>query len=179
MAKPSDFFAIATIIAGTGIGAAIDLRTRRVPNPLTMGLAAIGVLYAAVGIGGLSIGASLGGLALGLALMLPGHLIGATGAGDVKLFAAAGAFVGPAHILTAFLYTALAGGAIAIVDRALPAPLAADRRRHGSPDCHAGDACPGHREPARRTTGSRTPRPSPSARCWPRWDSDQSRQRGT
>ena len=115
MARPSDFYAIATIIAGTAIGAAIDLRTRRVPNPLTMGLAAIGVLYAAVGIGGLSIGASLAGLGLGLALMLPGHLIGATGAGDVKLFAAAGAFVGPAHILTAFLYTALAGGAIAIV----------------------------------------------------------------
>jgi prepilin peptidase CpaA len=115
LARLSDFFAIATIIAGTGIGAAIDLRTRRVPNPLTMGLAAIGVLYAAVGIGGLSIGASLGGLALGLALMLPGHLLGATGAGDVKLFAAAGAFVGPAHILTAFLYTALAGGVIAIV----------------------------------------------------------------
>ena len=115
MAKLSDFFAIATIIAGTGIGAAIDLRTRRVPNPLTMGLAAIGLLYAAVGIGGLSIGASLGGLALGLALMLPGHLLGATGAGDVKLFAAAGAFVGPSHILTAFLYTALAGGVIAIV----------------------------------------------------------------
>jgi prepilin peptidase CpaA len=115
LAKLSDFFAIATIIAGTGIGAAIDLRTRRVPNPLTMGLAAIGVLYAAVGIGGLSIGASLGGLALGLALMLPGHLLGATGAGDVKLFAAAGAFVGPAHILFAFLYTAIAGGVIAIV----------------------------------------------------------------
>ena len=115
MAKLSDFFAIATIIAGTGIGAAIDLRTRRVPNPLTMGLAVIGVLYAAVGIGGLSIGASLAGLALGLALMLPGHLLGATGAGDVKLFAAAGAFVGPAHILTAFIYTALAGGAIAIL----------------------------------------------------------------
>jgi prepilin peptidase CpaA len=115
LAKLSDFFAIATIIAGTGIGAAIDLRTRRVPNPLTMGLAAIGVLYAAVGIGGVSISASLEGLALGLALMLPGHLIGATGAGDVKLFAAAGAFVGPAHILTAFIYTALAGGAIAIL----------------------------------------------------------------
>jgi prepilin peptidase CpaA len=115
LAKLSDFFAIATIVAGTGLGAAIDLRTRRVPNPLTMGLAAMGVLYAAVGVGGLSIGASLAGLALGLALMLPGHLLGATGAGDVKLFAAAGAFVGPAHILTAFLYTALAGGAIAIL----------------------------------------------------------------
>jgi prepilin peptidase CpaA len=107
--------AIATLVAGTGIGAAIDLRTRRVPNPLTMGLAAIGVVYAATGIGGLSFGASLAGLALGLALMLPGHLIGATGAGDVKLFAAAGAFVGPAHIVAAFIYTAIAGGTIAIV----------------------------------------------------------------
>ena len=115
MAKPSDLLAIATIVAGTGTGAAIDMWTRRVPNPLTMGLAATGVVYAACGIGNLSVGASLAGLALGLALMLPGHLIGATGAGDVKLFAAAGAFIGPAHIVTAFIYTALAGGAIAIV----------------------------------------------------------------
>ena len=115
MAQPSDFLAIATIVGGTGLGAAIDLWTRRVPNPLTMGLAATGVAYAALGIGGLSIGASLAGLALGLALMLPGHLIGATGAGDVKLFAAVGAFIGPAHILSAFLYTALAGGGLAVV----------------------------------------------------------------
>jgi len=115
LAQPSDFLAIATIAGGTGLGAAIDLWTRRVPNPLTMGLAAAGVAYAVFGIGGLSIGASLAGLALGLALMLPGHLLGATGAGDVKLFAAAGAFVGPSHILFAFLYTAIAGGVIAIL----------------------------------------------------------------
>ena len=115
MAKPSDFLAVATIVCGTGIGALIDLRTRRLPNPLTMGLAATGVVYAACGIGGLSIGASLAGLALGLALMLPGHLIGATGAGDVKLFAAVGAFIGPVHILSAFLYTALAGGGLAVL----------------------------------------------------------------
>ena len=115
MARPSDFIAIATLIAGTGTGAAIDLWTRRVPNPLTLGLAATGVVFAACGIGPLSLGASLAGLALGLAVMLPGHLLGATGAGDVKLFAAAGAFIGPAHIVTAFLYTALAGGGIAII----------------------------------------------------------------
>jgi prepilin peptidase CpaA len=78
-------------------------------------LAATGVAYAAFGIGSLSLGASLAGLALGLALMLPGHLIGATGAGDVKLFAAVGAFIGPVHILTAFLYTALAGGGLAVM----------------------------------------------------------------
>ena len=106
---------MATVIAGAGAGAAIDLRTRRVPNPLTALLAATGVGFAAVGISGLTIGASLLGFALGLALMLPGHLLGATGAGDVKLFAALGALIGPAHIATAFVYTAIAGGVIALV----------------------------------------------------------------
>jgi prepilin peptidase CpaA len=115
LARPSDLIAIATVIAGTGTGAAIDLWTRRVPNPLTVGLATLGLIFAACGISGLTLGASLAGLALGLLLMLPGHMIGATGAGDVKLFAAAGAFIGPALILWAFLYTALAGGVIAIV----------------------------------------------------------------
>jgi prepilin peptidase CpaA len=115
LANPSDLFVFATVAAGTGLGAAIDLRTRKVPNRLTMGLATVGLGFAAAGIGGLSLGASLAGLALGLALMLPGHLIGATGAGDVKLFAAAGAFLGPRHILAAFIYTALAGGGIALI----------------------------------------------------------------
>jgi prepilin peptidase CpaA len=110
----SDLIVIATVIAGTGIGAAIDLRTRRVPNPLTVGLATIGLSFAACGLSGLTLGASLAGLAVGLLLMLPGHVIGATGAGDVKLFAAAGAFIGPTHIVSAFIYTALAGGVIAI-----------------------------------------------------------------
>jgi prepilin peptidase CpaA len=115
VALPSNLVAVVILVAGTGTGAAIDLWTRRVPNPLTMGLAVTGVVFAACGIGPLSLGASLAGLALGLAVMLPGHLLGATGAGDVKLFAAAGAFIGPAHIVTAFLYTALAGGGLAIV----------------------------------------------------------------
>lgn len=115
MARVSDLLVIATVAWGSGAAAAIDLWTRRVPNLLTVLLASIGVLFAACGISGVSIGASLAGFALGLALMLPGHLVGATGAGDVKLFAAAGALIGPAHIVTAFLYTALAGGAMALI----------------------------------------------------------------
>ena len=104
----------AVVAGGAGVAAAIDLRTRRVPNTLTALLASSGVILAATGLSGVSIGASLAGFALGLALMLPGHLLGATGAGDVKLFAAIGALVGPAHIVTAFLYTALAGGTLAL-----------------------------------------------------------------
>jgi prepilin peptidase CpaA len=103
------------VAAGAGGGAAIDMWTRRVPNPLTALLAASGVLLAAFGVSGITVGASFAGFLVGMALMLPGHVIGATGAGDVKLFAALGALLGPAPIATAFFYTALAGGVMALV----------------------------------------------------------------
>ena len=122
MAKPSDLIVLATLAAGLAIAAAIDLRTRRVPNPLTALLATTGIVLAATGLSGLTVGASLMGLTLGLALMLPSHVIGATGAGDVKLFAAAGALIGPGPIVMALLYTALAGGVLALV-------VSAKRRR--------------------------------------------------
>ena len=115
MVRLSDAIVLATVATGAGTGAAIDLWTRRVPNPLTVLLASTGVAFAACGISGLTVGASLAGFLLGLALMLPGHLFGATGAGDVKFFAAMGAIIGPAHIATAFVYTAMAGGAIAVI----------------------------------------------------------------
>ena len=45
--------------------------------------------------------------------MMPGHVLGATGAGDVKFMAAVGAIVGPALVVSAFLFTAVAGGVLA------------------------------------------------------------------
>ena len=102
-------------VAGAGAASAvIDMRVRRVPNPLTFGIAAVGVTLAAVQATPVGITGALAGLGVGLALMLPGHLIGATGAGDVKLFAALGTFLGPARIGMAFIYVALVGGALAI-----------------------------------------------------------------
>ena len=62
-----------------------------------------------------SLGASVAGFILGFALMMPGHALGATGAGDVKLFAAIGTLVGPAQIVPVFIFTALAGGVMALV----------------------------------------------------------------
>src|SRR5207249_9339996 len=43
MSTISDAIVLTTVAAGTGTGALIDLSTRRVPNPLTVALAAIGV----------------------------------------------------------------------------------------------------------------------------------------
>jgi prepilin peptidase CpaA len=101
--------------AGVAAAALIDVRTRRVPNELTFGLATCGCALAAFHLSGVGATAALTGLAVGLALMLPGHVIGATGAGDVKLFAAACTFLGPSRGLTAFVYTLVAGGLIAAV----------------------------------------------------------------
>jgi prepilin peptidase CpaA len=113
------------LAAGLSVAAVVDLRTRRIPNGLTATMAGIGVGLAASGVSGISLGAAFAGFALGLALMLPGHLFGATGAGDVKLMAAVGAIVGPGLVVTAFLFTAIAGGVLAVI-------VAARRRRLGA-----------------------------------------------
>jgi prepilin peptidase CpaA len=98
---------------GLAIAVVMDMRTRRIPNWLTAGLAAAGFGIAAGGGPITPIQAALGMLT-GLLLMLPGHVIGATGAGDVKLMAAVGAVVGTGSVVRAFLFTALTGGVFAI-----------------------------------------------------------------
>jgi prepilin peptidase CpaA len=101
-----------------------DLRTRRIPNRLVLcgalaGLALQVLLPAGAGLygtpfGALGLVAGLAGLAAGLALLLPMHLLGALGAGDVKLLAMIGAFLGPQQVLGAALLTLLAGGVLGL-----------------------------------------------------------------
>lgn len=106
---------VAAVAASGGTSAFVDLRSRRVPNSITAGTAAIGIGLAALHATGPSVTAALAGLVVGLLLMMPGHLVGATGAGDVKLFAALGTLLGPAGIGVAFIYTAIAGGLLAVL----------------------------------------------------------------
>src|SRR5439155_497718 len=81
----SEAIVVCTVVASVGASAVVDVYTRRVPNPLTLGIAAVGVAMAATHVSGVSVVGAFAGFALGLLLMLPGHLIGATGGGDVKL----------------------------------------------------------------------------------------------
>jgi prepilin peptidase CpaA len=103
------------IVIGMTVATVVDLRTRRIPNELTATLAGLGVGLAAAGVSGVSLLGSVLGFVVGLALMMPGHVLGATGAGDVKLMAAFGAIVGPGLAVRAFLFAAVAGGVLAIV----------------------------------------------------------------
>ena len=106
--------AFAALASGALVATVVDIRVRRIPNALTATMAGIGVGLAASGVSGISLGASALGFILGFALMMPGHALGATGAGDVKLMAAVGAIVGPALVVSAFLFTAVAGGVLAL-----------------------------------------------------------------
>ena len=73
----------AIAVAGCSVAAAaIDLRTRHVPNLLTGATAVVGVALALTGAGRIGVAASLAGCVIGLALMLPGYLFGATDGGD-------------------------------------------------------------------------------------------------
>lgn len=105
---------LTALCAGLGTAALIDMRQRRIPNVVTVSTAAAGLALAATGISEVTLMSSLAGLALGLAMMLPAHVLGATGAGDVKLFAAAGTLLGSGRMVPAFLCMAVAGGVLAL-----------------------------------------------------------------
>lgn len=103
------------IIAIVAVACFFDVRTRRIPNVLTLGAAAAGFVFAAVMNGLEGLGMSLAGWAVAVALFLPFFLLRGMGAGDVKLLGALGAWLGPGGaVLTAF-FTAVAGGVLAFV----------------------------------------------------------------
>lgn len=94
---------------------ASDLRARRIPNLVVVLLAASGVLFSvSVRPFPQSLGHTLGGLGLGLAMWLPFWLLRMLGAGDVKLFAAAAAWLGPSLAFEGALLTALFGGVLSL-----------------------------------------------------------------
>ena len=94
--------------------AVIDGLKLRVPNWLTFHLVLAGLAFAAWAGGFRGLLWSLGGAALGLALLLPLYAIGGMGAGDVKLLAGVGAWVGPALTFGAFATSAVVGGLMAL-----------------------------------------------------------------
>ncbi|HKG92542.1 MAG TPA: prepilin peptidase [Gemmatimonadaceae bacterium] len=98
---------------------ASDLRRRRIPNALVLAILASGFVRAvAPGAESPGVLGALGGFALGLAIWLPFHALGVLGAGDVKLVAAAGAWLGPLSVLNASMYGAIAGALVALVTAA-------------------------------------------------------------
>jgi len=113
------------LLAGLMSGAVWhDVRSRKIPNRLVFPGALAGVvlnaLLPAAGAafmpvpGGLGLLTGLAGLGLGLVLLLPMYALKTMGAGDVKLMAMVGAFVGPQAVFGCMLFSLLAGGVLAL-----------------------------------------------------------------
>jgi prepilin peptidase CpaA len=90
--------------------AVIDGRQLRVPNWLTFHFVAGGLAYAGFTGGREMMLWSLAGTGVGLVCLLPLYAIGGMGAGDVKLMAGLGAWMGPWVTLGAFTASAIVGG---------------------------------------------------------------------
>ena len=93
----------------------MDLRTRRIPNGLVVVGALAGVGFALLD-GGLGGGVrAVAGLTVGLLVWLPFWLLRMLGGGDVNLFAAGAAWLGPTGAIEAAMIAGLSGGVLSLL----------------------------------------------------------------
>jgi prepilin peptidase CpaA len=103
------------VIAVSLTACIFDMRTRRIPNVLTLGAAAGAWVVALAQGGPAALGWSTAAWLLATLLFFPAFALGGMGAGDVKLIGALGAWLGPLGVIYLAFYTALAGGVMALV----------------------------------------------------------------
>jgi len=107
------------ILAGAVLLAAIagftDLRSRRIPNWLTVSGLVVGIAVRAFFQGWYGVKTSLLGVVLGLGLLLPFVLLRSLGAGDWKLAGAIGAFAGPLYLMDLLIGSVFVAGLMAAV----------------------------------------------------------------
>jgi len=107
---------VTSAVVAVGLVACVtDLRTRRIPNALTFGAAAVAIVFHTIAQGASGLQTAVLGWVVGTAIFLPLFLLRGMGGGDVKLLAAMGAWLGPREAFWLAIYASLAGGVIGIV----------------------------------------------------------------
>jgi prepilin peptidase CpaA len=91
-----------------------DLRNSRIPNWLVFPFLVAGIVASGWVHGWHGVGQSLAGVALGTLIFGIFFWMGGMGAGDVKLCAAIGAWIGPDQLFIALVVTGIAGGIMAL-----------------------------------------------------------------
>ena len=102
------------VAAATLIAAATDLRRFKVYNALTLPTLAAGLVASAWSGGASGLASSLLGASTGLVILAAFFSLGGVGAGDVKLFAAMGAWLGAWPTLQVLAASALVAGVYAV-----------------------------------------------------------------
>ncbi|MBU0640809.1 MAG: A24 family peptidase [Planctomycetes bacterium] len=106
---------LAVLIPGILYASWIDYAQRRVPNWLNATLAAAGLIAQSAFFGWTGLGWGCLGLLVGFAVLIIPWLMHGMGAGDVKLMAAIGAWLGPWLTLVSFAAGAIIGGVVAVI----------------------------------------------------------------
>jgi prepilin peptidase CpaA len=106
---------LAVLIPGTLYASWIDYAQRRVPNWLNAALALAGLATQAWFFGGGGVWNGVLGLLVGFGVLIVPWLMHGMGAGDVKLMAAIGAWLGPWLTLVSFAVGAILGGVVAVI----------------------------------------------------------------
>jgi prepilin peptidase CpaA len=97
------------------VAAYIDGKQLRVPNWLTYPMVFSGLIYSYLAGGWSGLGDGALGMVVGLACLLPLYAVGGMGAGDVKLLAGVGAWMGVATTFYAFCVSAVVGAVMAVL----------------------------------------------------------------
>ena len=91
-----------------------DIRYRRIPNALIVTGLVLGVVSATLKLGNINFLQAIIGAFIGFGFFIVPYAFGRLGAGDVKLLAMAGLFLGPLATCKAALYAMMAGGGLAL-----------------------------------------------------------------
>ena len=91
-----------------------DLRYRRIPNWLVLPFLLVGIAVSGWLHGWHGIGQSIAGMGVGVLIYGILYWMAGMGAGDVKLCAAIGAWIGPGQLFIALVITAIVGGIMAL-----------------------------------------------------------------
>ena len=97
----------AAIVLFTSVCLVTDVRSRRIPNWLTVSALGVGLVAQTLVSGWPGLQASLGGFAAGFGILFVLWLLGGGGGGDVKMMSALGAWLGASLTIEVFLASAV------------------------------------------------------------------------
>ena len=106
---------LAVVVAATGIAAVTDVWRYKVYNALTFPLMLTGLVFYGINYGAAGLQFSACGLLCGFTALIVLYALGGFGAGDVKLMAGIGAWIGPTNALSLFIASSLLAGVYAVV----------------------------------------------------------------